>query len=181
MDQGRIQRHQLNKCYPVLKDKWKSINNVINIFFLKSRLFLREGSPLLWTSVNHRVPNIGSLWKKLRFPSGQRAKEELRGNWVLLEHSPCKLQQAWNNLAVVWVYFQTWNRRQKEFTYHLDVFMQPIKNLRFPEANLKTVPAYILYPQCQGVLRSLENLVTSCCIDARRNWETLKSKRERNK
>ena len=79
MDQGRIQRHQLNKCYPVLKDKWKSINNVINIFFLKSRLFLREGSPLLWTCVNHRVSNIGSLWKKLRFPSRQRAKVERQG------------------------------------------------------------------------------------------------------
>ena len=113
MDQGRVQRHQLNKCYPVLKDKWKSINNVINIFFLKSRLFLREGSPLLWTCVNHRAPNIGSLWKKLRFPCRQRAKVELRGNWVLLEHSPCKLQQGRNSLVVVWVYFQICNSCNK--------------------------------------------------------------------
>ena len=46
MDQGRIQRHQFNKCYPVLKDNRKSINNVINIFFLKSRSYSKRREPI---------------------------------------------------------------------------------------------------------------------------------------
>ena len=185
MDQGRIRRHKLNKCYPVLKEKRKVIISVINIFLLKSRLCSksnwREPSALN-LRVNHRAPSIESL-KNLQFPCKQRAY--VQGPLGTATVLPCKLQQLErpgqiSSLGASTSKHVTGNKR--ECTYHLDVFMQPIKNLSFPEANLKTVPAYILYPQGHGVSRSLKKVVTSCHKDARRNWEKLKNwkQRERN-
>ena len=186
MDQGRIRRHKLNKCYPFLKEKWKVIISVINFFLLNSRLCSksnwREPSALN-LRVNHRVPSIESLWKIYNFLV--RKEHTSKGHWALLQYCPCKLQQLErpgqiSSLGASTSKHVTGNKR--ECTYHLDVFMQPIKNLSFPEANHKTVPAYILYPQGHGVLRSLKNVVTSCHKDARRNWEKLKNwkQRERN-